>query len=76
MCVCVCVCLSSVRLLVFDEADKLWEMGFLEQVDGIVSACTHPKVQRALFSATMLPVVEDLAKTVLRDPIRVLVGAK
>ena len=59
-----------------DEADKLLELGFLEQVDAILAACSHAQLQRCLFSATMLPVVEDLATTVLRHPIKIVVGAK
>lgn len=33
-------------------------------------------MQRALFSATLPPAVEDLASTVLRDPVKVTVGTK
>jgi hypothetical protein len=43
----------QVRWLVLDEADKLFEMGFLEQVDGLLAAATHPDIVRALFSATL-----------------------
>ena len=68
--------LHTVSLLVMDEADKLLELGFLEQVDAILAACSHAQLQRCLFSATMLPVVEDLATTVLRHPIKIVVGAK
>jgi ATP-dependent RNA helicase DDX52/ROK1 len=68
--------LHTVSLLVMDEADKLLELGFLEQVDAILAACSHAQLQRCLFSATMLPVVEDLAATVLRHPIKIVVGAK
>jgi ATP-dependent RNA helicase DDX52/ROK1 len=42
-----------VRFLVMDEADKLFEMGFVEQIDAAVGACSHPNVQRCLFSATL-----------------------
>lgn len=41
-----------------------------------MTACSNPKVQRGLFSATLPPQVEELARTFLKDPIRVLVGAK
>eukprot|EP00808_Paulinella_micropora_P008063 g14305.t1 len=66
--------LSGVQWLFLDEADRLFEMGFLDQVDEILAACTYPKLQRAMFSATMPQGVETLARTVLRDPIRVTVG--
>jgi len=66
---------SSVQHLVLDEADKLLEMGFMEQVDEIIAACTNQSVQRSLWSATMPPVVEELARTFLRDPVHLTVGA-
>lgn len=62
--------------MILDEADRLFELGFLDQVDRILSACSNPSLKRALFSATMEQGVELLAKTVLRDPIRLNVGAR
>ncbi|KNB46517.1 hypothetical protein JH06_0124 [Blastocystis sp. subtype 4] len=77
---------SQVEMLVMDEADKLFEEGFVEQIDTILAACTHPHLQRLLFSATLPQVcsfslshskgVESLARTVLRDPVRVVVGVR
>jgi ATP-dependent RNA helicase DDX52/ROK1 len=52
------------------EPDK----SFLGQVDEILAACTYPEVQRALFSATLPPLIHDLASSVLRDPVSVSVG--
>eukprot|EP00455_Lapot_gusevi_P039404 TRINITY_DN4417_c0_g1_i10.p1 TRINITY_DN4417_c0_g1~~TRINITY_DN4417_c0_g1_i10.p1 ORF type:complete len:284 (+),score=61.09 TRINITY_DN4417_c0_g1_i10:244-1095(+) len=66
--------LSSVEMLVLDEADRLFSMGFVEQVDEILAACNNPKVVRALFSATMLPLIEAMAKSFLKDPIRITIG--
>ncbi|KAI9922038.1 hypothetical protein PsorP6_000260 [Peronosclerospora sorghi] len=68
--------LSTVEIVCLDEADRLLELGFVEQVDEIFAACTHVKVQRIMFSATMLEGVEELAQTVLRDPLKVAVGKK
>eukprot|EP00658_Telonema_sp_P-2_P060153 TRINITY_DN49152_c0_g1_i1.p1 TRINITY_DN49152_c0_g1~~TRINITY_DN49152_c0_g1_i1.p1 ORF type:complete len:523 (+),score=147.19 TRINITY_DN49152_c0_g1_i1:72-1640(+) len=68
--------LSRVEVLVFDEADKLFEMGFVEQVDQVLTACTHKKIQRALFSATLGQGVENLARSVLKDPIRITIGRR
>lgn len=65
--------LSGVETLVLDEADKLFEMGFLEQLDEIVSACGDG-AQRALFSATMPQQIEQLAQSILRDPVEIFVG--
>ena len=73
--------LADVELLVLDEADRLFEMGFVEQVDQIIAACeprTKEQIRtqrRAMLSATMPPRIEELAESVLRDPIRVRVGA-
>jgi len=65
--------LSSLRVLILDEADKLFELGFLKDVDEILSKCSE-KAQRAMFSATMLPQIEELAQTALRDPVSIIVG--
>jgi len=68
--------LNNVRHLVLDEADRLLEEGFLEQTREIVSSCTHSDVQKAVFSATMPAGVEAIAKDILSDPVRVVVGLK
>ena len=68
--------LSGVRLLVLDEADKLFDLGFTRQVDAVVAACSHRAVVRALFSATLPEAVEALARSVLRDPLRITVGER
>jgi len=68
--------LESVVYLTLDEADRLFEDGFIEQVDEILAACPNSEIQRALFSATMPQGVEILARTVLRNPTRIVVGYK
>lgn len=73
--------LSKVQYLVFDEADKLFEQqargaSFAEQSDEILSACTNPKLRKAMFSATIPSGVEEMANSIMTDPIRVLVGLK
>eukprot|EP00900_Chrysochromulina_parva_P022564 jgi/Chrpa1/4941/Chrysochromulina_OHIO_Genome00015437-RA len=68
--------LASLEYLVLDEADKLLELGFLEQCDEVLAACDGATVQRCLFSATMLPAVEDLVHSVLRQPVKVVVGER
>lgn len=59
-----------------DEADKLMEEGFLEQMDDIFSACSNDTIQKAMFSATIPSGVEELAKSIMKDPIRVVIGQK
>ena len=66
----------SVEHLVLDEGDRLLELGFLEQVDEILSACSSPNIRHYLFSATLPANIEELAKTLMRDPVRVMVGIK
>lgn len=52
------------------------ESGFLPQIEEIIAACTHPKLRKAVFSATLPAGVEAIAKSFLFDPIRVVVGLK
>lgn len=68
--------LSTVEMVCLDEADRLFEMGFVEQIDEVLAACTNAKIQRAMFSATMLQGVEEMAQSVLRDPIKISIGVK
>lgn len=68
--------LSKVRSLVLDEADTLMEKGFLEQMDEILAACSSTNLQISLFSATLPSSVEQMAKTIMKDPIRIIVGSK
>ena len=59
-----------------DESDKLFEMGFVEQIDSVVAACTNPKVIRALFSATLPDTVEELARSIMHDAVRITIGER
>ena len=68
--------LSQVTMLILDEADKLLETGFLEQVDTLLAACTHPQLVRALFSATLPEGVEQLGRSVMASPLRITVGER
>ena len=68
--------LGSVTFLVLDEADKLFEMGFVDQVDAAVAACANPRCARALFSATLPETVERMARSVMPSPIRLTIGER
>ncbi|CAO3587530.1 unnamed protein product [Absidia cylindrospora] len=68
--------LSQVRHLILDEADKLLDHGFLEQTDEIFAAFSGSPVRKAMFSATFSSTIEELAQTVMKNPIRIVVGAK
>ena len=65
--------LSQTTWLVLDEADRMLDMGFINDVRRIAKA-THPARQTALFSATMPPEIEELTKSLLRDPVRIEVA--
>ncbi|KAL0555499.1 hypothetical protein IC582_009447 [Cucumis melo] len=68
--------LSRVEYLVLDESDKLFELGLIKQIDTVVKACSNPSIVRSLFSATLPDFVEDLARSVMHDAVRVIVGRK
>uniref|UniRef100_A0AC35TQH9 ATP-dependent RNA helicase n=1 Tax=Rhabditophanes sp. KR3021 TaxID=114890 RepID=A0AC35TQH9_9BILA len=59
--------LDFVEYLVFDEADRLFEMGFADQVNEIVRRCPDAR-QTMLFSATLPKMIVDFAKAGLTDP--------
>jgi ATP-dependent RNA helicase DDX54/DBP10 len=59
--------LKHVQYLVFDEADRLFEMGFAEQLNEIVKACPEER-QTLLFSATMPKQIIQFSRAGLKDP--------
>ncbi|MFB3885385.1 MAG: DEAD/DEAH box helicase [Thermodesulfobacteriota bacterium] len=62
--------LSSVRTLVLDEADEMLKMGFIEDIDLIMSCLIHEH-QTLFFAATMPEEISRLIKTYLKDPVRI-----
>ena len=62
--------LRQVRTVVLDEADEMLKMGFIEDVDFIMS-CMLQEHQTLLFSATMPAEIERLTKAYLKDPVRI-----
>ncbi|XP_050910632.1 DEAD-box ATP-dependent RNA helicase 57 [Lathyrus oleraceus] len=68
--------LSRVEYLVLDESDKLFEPGMFKQIDAIIKACTNPSIVRSLFSATLPDFIEDKARELMHDAVRVIVGRK
>jgi ATP-dependent RNA helicase DeaD len=64
--------LHSCRFVVLDEADEMLDLGFLEDVERILSLTPNSR-QTALFSATMPPPIRGLADRYLYDPVTVKV---
>jgi superfamily II DNA/RNA helicase len=62
--------LSAVQTLVLDEADKLLDLGFQDELQAILKLLPERR-QNLLFSATFAPAVQSLADALLTDPVRV-----
>ncbi|MDO9351995.1 MAG: DEAD/DEAH box helicase [Deltaproteobacteria bacterium] len=62
--------LSNIRTLVLDEADEMLKMGFIEDIDFIMSSLIHEH-QTLFFAATMPGEIERLISVYLKEPIRV-----
>lgn len=67
--------LEAVRHVVLDEADEMLNMGFTESIDEILSAIPSEH-QTLLFSATMGPDIERIAKNYLREYREIVVGSR
>ncbi len=64
--------LSGLAVVVLDEADEMFDMGFADDIEAILGA-TPPERQTVLFSATMPHRVDRMARRHLRDAVRVQV---
>ena len=67
--------LSKVGTLVLDEADHMFDMGFLPDVRRIIARLPVRR-QTLLFSATMPPVIATLAREILKNPVSIRIGKK
>ena len=67
--------LGDIRTVVLDEADEMLDMGFAEDIEAILAE-TPAERQTVLFSATMPPRIDSIARRHLRDPVRITMGRK
>ena len=67
--------LSSLKIVVLDEADEMLDMGFAEEIEAILDTTPESR-QTALFSATMPPRISGMVRRYLSDPVRVELGRK
>lgn len=67
------ISLNSIRHFVLDEADRMLDMGFIHDIKRILPLLPRDR-QTLFFSATMPPVIATLAKSILRNPVKVEVA--
>ena len=67
--------LAAVTVLVLDEADRMLEMGFADEVQAILDRVPTPR-QSVLFSATFPAALAELTLAWLREPVRVTIDSR
>ncbi len=65
--------LDDVEVFVLDEVDRMLDMGFIPDIKRILSHIPDDR-QTLFFSATMAPKIEELARTMVRKPVRVSIA--
>jgi ATP-dependent RNA helicase RhlE len=65
--------LSNVQTLILDEADRMLDMGFVSDIELIISKC-HPSHQTLLFSATYNKGIKTLSSKYLSNPVEIAVA--
>ncbi len=67
------ISLAHIRMFVLDEADRMLDMGFINDIKKVLKVLPN-KRQSLFFSATMPAPIMELAHTILKDPIKVMVS--
>jgi len=67
------ITLSEIEILAVDEADRMYDMGFMPQINRIIEVLPK-KRQTLMFTATMPAEVEKLVRRHMRSPVRIKVG--
>ena len=65
--------LDSIRTVILDEADEMLDMGFTDDIESILESTPEDR-QTVLFSATMPPRINSIAKRYQREPVRIKIG--
>jgi ATP-dependent RNA helicase RhlE len=65
-----CVSLDKVEVFVLDEADRMLDLGFVHEIKRIITKLPRQR-QSLLFSATMPPAIQELASSIVHQPVRV-----
>ena len=65
--------LSNLKILTLDEADRMLDMGFINDINKIISKVPE-KRQTLFFSATMPAAIQKLSQSILKDPVRISIS--